>query len=198
MTYLKIKKKSNWSVKKFLTAASKKTRMSLSEVLISLPLPQVVGLTILSFMTTKISGGLPALSLRKDRKTEKNKSKIYSEHYSLVNRNNRVIFFPLPHYMSKVWGNWEVRCTKRNCCSWSACQRNSVSIFSQSWKIAYSFQAILCALCRFSHCPMEHTDSTPRGRLHVITQEGAAMVTHTRIFFFLSFLFFCFLTSDSA
>lgn len=44
--------------------------MYLSEVLISLPPPQVVALTVLSFMTAKISGGLPALSLRMARKTQ--------------------------------------------------------------------------------------------------------------------------------
>lgn len=91
--------------------------------------------------------------------------------------------------MCKVWGNWEVSCTKYNCCSWPACQKHSVSILNQSWKIAHSFQAILCALSRFSPYSVGHTDSTPHGRLHVITQEGAAMVTHTSFFFFLSFLF---------
>lgn len=44
--------------------------MSLSEALIVLPLPQVVALKVLFFLTTKISGGLPALSLRKDKKTQ--------------------------------------------------------------------------------------------------------------------------------
>lgn len=56
-------------------------------------------------------------------------------------------------------------------------------------KFAYSFRAILCALSRFSRCPVGHTDSTPHRRLHVITQEGTAMATHTSFFFSLSFLF---------